>query len=79
MKLINLSFLTILLLNGILAVSQRSPYKTNNSFGLTVNAGAGSFANSLSWSHYHGIGKAKRFNAGYGLRLTNFLDRIRNM
>ncbi|MES2734635.1 MAG: hypothetical protein V4714_23000 [Bacteroidota bacterium] len=46
-------------------------YKEGNLFGFTVNAGSGQFANALSWSHYHGIGKSKRIKVGYGIRLTN--------
>lgn len=73
MKLINWIFLLNLVLVSHISFSQRLTYKEKNVFGLTVNAGPGSFANSLSWSHYYGIGKSKRFRAGYGIRLTNFI------
>ena len=56
-----------------ISFSQKSPYKEKNSFALTVNAGAGSFADALAWSHYHAIGKNKRFRIGYGARFTNFI------
>ena len=52
------------------AFSQR--YREGNLYGLTVNVGSGQFASALSWSHYHPIGKNKRFKVGYGLRLTNY-------
>jgi hypothetical protein len=72
MRPINFIFLITLLLACNISFSQQLSYKERNSFGLTVNVGAGSFANSLSWSHYHGIGKSKRLRIGYGLRFTNF-------
>lgn len=65
-------FLCSLLLVCNSCFSQQT-YKENNQFGLSVNAGAGSYATALSWTHYHSIGKTKRFKIGYGLRLTNFL------
>ena len=40
--------------------------------GLAANVGSGNFANALSWSQEHGLGKNKRFKIGYGIRLTNF-------
>ena len=52
--------------------SQKATYKQGNAFDLTVNVGAGSFADAFSWTHLHAIGKNKRFKIGYGLRLTNF-------
>ena len=48
-------------------------YKDGNLFGFTTNVGSGQFAYAISWSHYHGIGKNKRFKVGYGIRLTNFI------
>ena len=72
MRRIKLFFLIILLLTCTISFSQKSSYKEGNLFGLTVNVGAGTYANALSWSHYHGIGKNKRFKIGYGLRFTSF-------
>ncbi|MCY7421330.1 MAG: hypothetical protein LH478_06250 [Chitinophagaceae bacterium] len=73
MKIINRVFLCSLLLICNICFSQKQVYKQKNSFGLTVNAGPGSFATALSWTHFHAVGKTKRFSVGYGLRFTNFI------
>lgn len=73
MKIINCIFLYSLLLTCNICFSQKQAYKEKNSFGLSVNAGAGSFATALSWTHNHAVGKNKRFSIGYGLRFTNFI------
>lgn len=72
MKLVFIAISIFLLLTGSYSFAQKSTYKEGNSFSLTVNVGASSFANSLGWNHLYGIGKSKRFKVGYGLRLTNF-------
>jgi hypothetical protein len=72
MRVIKLTFLCNLLLICNIAFPQKSPFKEGNSFGVSVNAGPGTFADALSWSHYHPIGKSKLFRVGYGLRLSNF-------
>ena len=73
MKKINWVFLCGLLLACSICFSQKKVYKEKNSFGLSVNAGPGSFATALSWTHFHAVGKKKRFNIGYGVRFTNFI------
>ena len=73
MKIINLVFLSSSLLVCKSCFSQKKAYKEKNVFGLSVNAGPGSFASALSWTHNHAIGKKHRFNIGYGLRFTNFI------
>jgi len=73
MKIINWVLLCSLLLACSICFSQKQAYNQMNSFGVSVNAGPGSFATALSWTHYHAVGKKKRFNIGYGLRFTNFI------
>jgi hypothetical protein len=65
-------FFTALLILPFFAIAQKRLSKVNSAVGFTVNVGASSFANAFSWSHYHAIGKSRRINIGYGLRLTNF-------
>ncbi len=72
MKWVHLGFFASILLIQISSYSQDVIAKQSNEFGFTVNAGASSFANSFAWAHYTGLGKARRFRIGYGLRLTNF-------
>jgi hypothetical protein len=72
MKLVIVAISISLLFTCTYSFAQKSTYKEGNSFSLAVNVGASSFANSLAWTHFYGIGKSKRFKAGYGLRLTNF-------
>lgn len=55
--------------------SNAQTYKEGNLFGLSLNVGSNEFADALSWSHYHGIGKNKRFKIGYGLRITNYFGK----
>ncbi len=62
----------LLMFSCVISFCQEGLPKTENQWGLTANAGASSFASSLAWSHYHGIGKQRRFRIGYGLRVTNF-------
>ncbi|MEO7767996.1 MAG: hypothetical protein ABIS01_11240 [Ferruginibacter sp.] len=73
MKIINWIFLCSVLLACNICFGQKQDYKEKNSFGLSVNAGPGNFASAISWTHYHAIGKKKRFSIGYGLRFTNFI------
>lgn len=55
--------------------SNAQTYKEGHLFGLSLNVGSNEFADALSWSHYHGIGKNKRFKIGYGLRITNYFGK----
>jgi len=73
MKIKNWLSLCSLLLACNVTFAQKQAYKEKNVFGLTVNAGPGSFASALSWTHNHAVGKKQRFNIGYGLRFTNFI------
>ncbi len=73
MKIIKWVFLSSLLLACNVSFAQKQAYKQKNSFGLSVNAGPGSFATALSWTHNNAVGKKKRFSIGYGLRFTNFI------
>jgi len=73
MKIIKRVFLCSLLLSCNIGFAQKQSYKEKNLFGLSVNAGPGSFASALSWTHNHAVGKKQRFNIGYGLRFTNFI------
>jgi len=72
MRIVKSSVAFAFILIPALALAQKSDYKEGHVFGATVYVGPGSFADALSWSHYYGIGKRKRLNVGYGLRLTNF-------
>ncbi len=73
MKLKNWIFLSCLLLTCNICFAQKLSYKEKNSYGLSVNAGSGSFATAISWTHKQAVGKKQRFNIGYGLRFTNFI------
>ncbi len=73
MKIINWVFLSSLLLACNICFAQKKAYKEKNLFGLSLNAGPGSFATALSWTHNNAVGKKQRFNIGYGLRFTNFI------
>ena len=73
MKTVYAAVLIALIILCKTSFAQKTMYKENSSFGLAVNAGAGSFAGALAWSHYHPIGKKKRLKIGYGIRLTNFI------
>ena len=73
MKSINYFLITALgLLISIASIAQKTTYKAGNAFSFTVNAGASTFASSLAWMHYRGVGKHKRLKVGYGLRFTSF-------
>ena len=66
-------FPALLMFSCAMVFCQEGIQKNENQWGFTANAGASSFAGSLAWSHYHGIGSQRRFRIGYGLRLTSFL------
>jgi hypothetical protein len=72
MKRIFVTTIILFLLSCGICTAQKASYKSGNSFGLTVNVGASSFANALGWTHLHAFGKNKRLKIGYGIRLTNF-------
>ena len=53
-------------------ISEAQRYRDGHLFGFSANVGSGEYAGTLSWSHYHGIGSQKRFQIGYGLRLSSY-------
>ena len=73
MKRMTIIFLFSLSFVCIATYSQKPNYKEPNLYGISVNAGQGSFASAFSWEHRYLIGKKSRFSIGYGLRFTNFI------
>jgi hypothetical protein len=65
-------FSVLLMLFCSIVFGQDSIQKNEYQWAFTTNAGANSFAGSVAWSHYHGIGRQRRLRIGYGLRLTSF-------
>lgn len=53
-------------------------FKYNNNFDLALAAGNNQFSGALSWVHFHGIGKNKKFKVGYGIRLTSYYGKNQN-
>ena len=44
----------------------------HNNFDLSLAASSGQFSGALSWAHFYGIGKRKKFQVGYGIRFTSY-------
>ena len=71
--------LTILIISlSLSSFSQESSpkisqgFKYNNNFDLALAASSDQFSGALSWVHFYGIGKNKKFKVGYGLRYTGY-------
>ena len=60
------------------SASQNKGYKLNNYFELSLGALKDQFSGALSWVHYHGIGKKKKLQIGYGLRFTAYFGKNQN-
>lgn len=56
----------------------RRGFKYGNSYDLAFAAGTDQLSGALSWLHFHGIGKKKKFKAGYGIRFTSYHGRNQN-
>jgi len=60
------------------ATEVKKGYKYNNNFDIALGAGSGQFSGALSWIHFHGIGKKKKFKIGYGIRFTSYFGSNQN-
>ena len=58
-------------LTHIISAQTESKYKKNNNYDASFFAGGGQYGDAFSWVHFHSITKNKKFQIGYGLRLTN--------
>lgn len=56
----------------------RKGFKYDNSYDLALAAGKDQFSGALSWIHFHGLGKNKKFKVGFGLRFTSYFGRDQN-
>jgi hypothetical protein len=67
------AFISLLLLTVVFSpVSGQSRYRDNNFYESAIGIGKHQYTAALSWSHLHGLGKKKRFRAGYGIRFTAY-------
>lgn len=57
---------------GSRAQTNKIPYSHNNYLDVAIGANKNQFGTAFSWYKLHGIGRSKRFKAGYGLRFSTF-------
>ena len=50
--------------------TEKSSYKQNNDYDLSLSSNANQQLGALSWFHLHGITKKKKFKIGYGIRFN---------
>lgn len=53
-------------------------FKYNNNFDLALAASSNQFSGALSWVHFYGVGKSKKFKVGYGIRYTGYSGKDQN-
>jgi hypothetical protein len=70
--------ITSLILMGCINYGFAQSNREEHTFGITFNVSNRQFADALSWTHYYGIGKNRRFKVGYGIRLTNYFSSEQN-
>jgi len=76
MNRIKQTIVSFLLAIPSIAMAQEFRYlKENNYYDLSLSSNGKQHASAISWNHLHGIGRAKKFSIGYGLRFTSAFGR----
>ena len=60
------------------APSTPKKFNSNNNFDLAFAASSDQFSSALSWVHFYGVGKSKKFKVGYGIRYTGYSGKNQN-